>query len=511
MNSPTYKQLFSIWCERKGLDIKDHQLDGIDWVIAREISPEIGPPGGFICDEMGLGKTILTIAAMVLNPSASKQHTLIVLPKTLLEQWSKAILRFIGIEPLVYHGSGVNKITKTDLTNAQIVVTTYGMVATRKTREYQEEFKSPLWEKKWSRIIFDEAHYLRNHKTGIFKGARLLNGTIKWMVTGTPINNKRRDFYNQSIIQGVGKCFTPKVEEIRAIINEVVLKRTKKEIGIVMPNLIENIIEVEWQSKEEERFVRNIHSLMNFVPVTAQNVDRVIQNLGTYLGKGISWLMLMRQSCVFPQLAQEALQRRAQKAGYDTEPIDAGLTDSKMSTVVNEIVKRKKSGKSKLVFCMFRKEMEHLKKELWLNGIGSATINGSTTKKQRRAALQAKMNMETREIMIQKLKNSHEHILNIIDSYLQPEVLIAQIQTCCEGLNLQHFSEVYFTTPHWNPAVEYQAIARAHRIGQEKEVEVFRFVTTFTNPVPKSRSISLDQYCIEIQKKKRECAIECGL
>ena len=186
-----------------------------------------------------------------------------------------------------------------------------------------------------------------------------------------------------------------------------------------------------------------------------------------------------------PQLAQEALQRRAQKAGYDTEPIDAGLTDSKMSTVVNEIVKRKKSGKSKLVFCMFRKEMEHLKKELWLNGIGSVTINGSTTKKQRRAALEAKMNMETREIMIQKLKNSHEHILNIIDSYLQPEVLIAQIQTCCEGLNLQHFSEVYFTTPHWNPAVEYQAIARAHRIGQEKEVEVFRFVTTFTNPVPK--------------------------
>ena len=75
-----------------------------------------------------------------------------------------------------------------------------------------------------------------------------------------------------------------------------------------------------------------------------------------------------------------------------------------------------------------------------------------------------------------------EHILNKIDSYLKPDVLIAQIQTCCEGLNLQHFAEVYFTTPHWNPAVEDQAVARAHRIGQKDEVDVFRFMTTFKEP-----------------------------
>ena len=60
--------------------------------------------------------------------------------------------------------------------------------------------------------------------------------------------------------------------------------------------------------------------------------------------------------------------------------------------------------------------------------------------------------------------------------------MIAQIQTCCEGLNLQHFAEVYFTTPNWNPAVEDQAIARAHRIGQKKEVDVYRFMTTFKEP-----------------------------
>ena len=90
----------------------------------------------------------------------------------------------------------------------------------------------------------------------------------------------------------------------------------------------------------------------------------------------------------------------------------------------------------------------------------------------------------------------------------------------CEGLNLQHFAEVYFTTPHWNPAVEDQAVARAHRIGQKDEVDVYRFMTTFKEPTKNDtirhhskfeNSVSLDQYCIEIQKKKREKARECGL
>ena len=103
------------------------------------------------------------------------------------------------------------------------------------------------------------------------------------------------------------------------------------------------------------------------------------------------------------------------------------------------------------------------------------------------------------------MKNSHIGLLNKINEYLMPQVLIAQIQTCCEGLNLQHFSEVYFTTPHWNPAVEDQAIARAHRIGQKNKVSVYRFITKF------KVSMSLDEYCISVQQKKREKAKSCGL
>ena len=108
-----------------------------------------------------------------------------------------------------------------------------------------------------------------------------------------------------------------------------------------------------------------------------------------------------------------------------------------------------------------------------------AIMDGSTKKKDRKKALSAEPDDE-----------------NPI-----PDVLVVQIQTACEGLNLQHFAEIYFSTPHWNPAVEDQAVARAHRIGQNQSVEVYRFVMEFST---KEDTLTLDEYCLSVQEKKRE-------
>ena len=89
------KKLFSFWCRQKNLSIKEHQLKGIEWVINRERQPELGSAGGFVCDEMGLGKTILMIGATVINP---KSNTLVVMPKSLLEQWRNAITSFTALD-----------------------------------------------------------------------------------------------------------------------------------------------------------------------------------------------------------------------------------------------------------------------------------------------------------------------------------------------------------------------------------------------------------------------------
>ena len=90
----------------------------------------------------------------------------------------------------------------------------------------------------------------------------------------------------------------------------------------------------------------------------------------------------------------------------------------------------------------------------------------------------------------------------LVDQFIAPTVLIIQIQSGCEGLNLQHFNEVYFTSPHWNPAVEMQAIARVNRIGQTKPVRVYRFITQFDDD-DTDNPISIDQYALKVQDVKR--------
>ena len=248
---------------------------------------------------------------------------------------------------------------------------------------------------------------------------------------------------------------------------------------------------------------------MRFAPVTANNVDAIIQNLGSMYQSVFPIFMLMRQACVKPSMAYNSLLRRGMT--YDMDEIQQNLarpdTSSKIKAVVDKVVANRTTRKSKLIFCLFRSEMDHIAMDLRENGFNPAIINGSTTKKQRRFALQAGLKDDEWLDIAPQLP---EAICRYINTYLAPNVLIAQIQTSCEGLNLQHFAEVYFTTPHWNPAVESQAIARCHRIGQKKDVNVYRFVTAF-NDADDERSMSLDQYCIEVQRVKKEIATECGL
>ena len=487
---------FIDWCNSKKLDVKEHQLEGIEWVMKREHT-DVGARGGFICDEMGLGKTILMIGAMVLNPKA---HNLVVLPKSLMDQWRDAITRFSSYnkeDVLVFHGAA-GRAEGHNIAAYKVIITTYGMIATRKDRPGRKKYKCPLWDQEWDRIIYDESHHLRNHQTGQYEGASNLTAPIKWMVTGTPINNKKSDFLHQATLQGSKHISASELRE------SLVLRRTKQEIGIKMPKLNETVIEVEWESAGEESFVRNIHNLMSFAPVTANNVDAIIHRLGAMYQSVFPLFMLMRQACVKPSLAYNTLLRRG--LAHELDIVDNLIrpdTSSKINAVVDKVVENKPTGKSKLIFCLFRAEMEHIAMDLKEKGFNPVIINGSTSKKDRRTALQAGCPDE--EWKHGRLALLPECLCQRINTYLSPNVLIAQIQTSCEGLNLQHFAEVYFTTPHWNPAVESQAIARCHRIGQEKDVDVYRFVTSFEDAEDEA-SMSLDQYCMEVQRVKKEIA-----
>jgi superfamily II DNA or RNA helicase len=124
---------------------------------------------------------------------------------------------------------------------------------------------------------------------------------------------------------------------------------------------------------------------------------------------------------------------------------------SKISKVVRTILSRKDNGKRKIVFCHFRGEIDYIQARLTtaFPSLVVRYLDGRTKENERR---------------------------QILAPDAAVDVLILQIQTCCEGLNLQQFSEVYFVSPDWNPSIEDQAIARCHRFGQTEPVVVFRFV-----------------------------------
>jgi SNF2 family DNA or RNA helicase len=149
-----------------------------------------------------------------------------------------------------------------------------------------------------------------------------------------------------------------------------------------------------------------------------------------------------------------------------------------LDSVVAAILERKENGCGKLVFCHFREEIDEVATRLRNGGITKvATFDGRTSNAKRFEILNDKN-----------------------------EVLILQIQTGCEGLNLQeNYSEIYFISPHWNPAIEDQAIARCHRIGQTKSVFVQRFeMSSFFDPDIITRTV--DNYVEAIQENKRSIA-----
>jgi len=510
MNTTTSARInqFRNWLTRAGLSEKEHQFSGMEFCLERETttSPKYGVRGGVIADEMGLGKTILMLGCIMTNFAGldGRQNTLIVLPPALMRQWCDIIGQFMGHDPLVYHGKKVKSITMEQLQNAPIVVTTYGMISAKR-----KSGDSMLWSIKWNRVIADEAHHLRNMKTSVFLGAMKLDANIRWMVTGTPIQNRKSDLYALCAVLRLKKAFYLDPLAIKEIIQHHVLRRTKKSVGIVLPPLCTKIVRVPWASPEEQNLAAQIHSQASFSKVTVDNVDAIIAELTHH---HLPMLTRARQCCVFPHLLKKAVRKMQQKgiipATYSLNKIP---TCSKMTAVAKHLVARQNNGRRKIVFCHYRGEIDLLKAMLQKAGVTAQSVDGRASRIERKLAMEYAVNERSFQLVCKKWNDYGEWLFRSIDSFLAPQVLIVQIQTACEGLNLQHFQEVYFTSPHWNPAVESQAIARSHRIGQNEKVNVFRFLMqdfsscTCGDPeCKKEAKITIDSYCQIVQDRKRE-------
>ena len=495
--------LYRQWLATAGLEEKEHQLDGIRWCLEREMGNDMrfGVRGGIVADEMGLGKTILMLGCIISNfrGRGGNSRTLVVLPLSLVQQWSDVMGRFLGHEPMIYHGARVKKISAEKLEEAAIVLTTYGMISKR-------EKKSPLWGMRWNRLIFDEAHHMRNSNTRIFQGCMKLEANIKWLVTGTPIQNRKTDFYSLCAVLGLETAFYANPANIPEIIRWHLLRRTKKSVGIQLPPLSVENITVDWKSEDEQHLAAQIHALAHFNPVTLANVDMVIANLCGGGNCSLPVLTRARQICISPHLLQQAI-GRMKAAGHLAPDVQlrSVKTCSKIMAIVDHIRQSLKENfaRRKMIFCHYRGEIDLLEAMFRRFDISVATVDGRTARREKQMAFQTVISKQE-WCSISKTFRARECLYDIISPFLAPQVMLVQIQTASEGLNMQHFHDIYFTSPHWNPALEDQAIARSHRIGQSSKVKAYRFMMRAFDSDDGDDGITLDQYCYKVQQTKRE-------
>jgi len=476
-------KMFNTYIERSHMEKKTYQYAGVKWCLMNELNPSplCSVRGGFIADEMGLGKTITMIGTFLCNFA---KRTLIVLPPVLIDQWFIQIYRTTGHKAMIYHGEDKKKITVSDLKKATIVLTTYSAISL--TKKTLAEGKNTLLHRvKWSRIVFDEAHHLRNSKTSRYIGARRLKANIRWLVSGTPVQNKKDDFYSLCRIIQLPASFYTEATNLSLLAGSFILKRTKKQVGIQIPDVILEKKIVQWTNRREMELSEEIHSAIGFSRVTEKKNTHLISNI---VGKGslLALMLRARQSCILPKLMTTQLNKVIQAgllADYSVYK-EAFNHSSKLDSVAKEILERKDNDCGKLIFCHFREEIDEIANRLRAGGMTKiATFDGRTTNRKRFSVLNEKN-----------------------------EALILQIQTGCEGLNLQeNYSEIYFISPHWNPAVEDQAIARCHRIGQTKEVFVKRFEmgTFLKDDDQEIEPINVENYVCGVQDYKRNIARDC--
>jgi len=378
---------------RGGFSLYNHQKKGIKWLL--NIEKKYG--GGLLADEMGLGKTLQIISMMIANP---KPLNLLVCPASLVKQWETEINKFA---PSIKVWSKFDD-TMNYKDDINVIVVSYNKINQITILRILQ----------YDRVICDEAHYFRNKKSKTFKSLDALKTSIRWALTGTPIQNYKAD------LQCIFK-FLRKHVSLETCVSKYMLRRTHNQLHFSLPNINHSI---------------------KFIGVHNQELFDMIEN-NDYMHH-LEKVIRLKQACIIPQQTLKSIEGKYSKS-YDSGDDMDKLKLLKLNKVVRDVSST--IGDKTIIFSYFRNEIRYLHNKL-----------------------KAKLNIDYIDGSISTLKrneliNSKEH-----------DVLIIQINAGGTGLNLQHYNKVIFTGPQWNPTLEQQAIARVYRIGQTKDVSVKRYI-----------------------------------
>ncbi|HEX6861702.1 MAG TPA: DEAD/DEAH box helicase, partial [Thermoanaerobaculia bacterium] len=427
-------------------ELRGYQQAGLGWLhFLREFSF-----GGCLADDMGLGKTV-QVLALLESRRGGELPSLVVVPKSLIFNWLAEAERFTPQLRVLDH-TGIGRARKGDgFAGWDVVLTTYGTLRRDIAALRQAEFDY---------VILDEAQAIKNADSQTAKAARLLRGRHRLALTGTPVENhlgelwSLLEFLNPGFL-GASSLFRAHSEELRnpgsetrsllaRALRPFILRRTKEQVAPELPARMEQTLICELPPDQ-----RRLYNELR---------DHYRSSLGT-MGRSkilvLEALLRLRQAACHPGLLDPK---------REDEP------SAKLDLLLPQLQEILDEGHKALVFSQFTSFLALLRRQLDRKGIPYLYLDGKTRDRQEK---------------VEQFQSDPAFPLFLIS-----------LKAGGLGLNLTAADYVYLLDPWWNPAVEAQAIDRAHRIGQTRPVFASRIVARDT----------VEEKILELQKSKRDLA-----
>ncbi|MDE3196273.1 MAG: DEAD/DEAH box helicase [Acidobacteriota bacterium] len=436
--------------------LRDYQREGVGWMeFLRRFSF-----GGCLADDMGVGKTAQMLGVLETRRAARESgeeipSSLVVVPKSLVFNWKEEAAKFTPkLRVLDYTGTGR---TGADLNDFDVILTTYGTLRRDAARLKDVEFDY---------IVLDEAQAIKNANSESAKAARLLKGRHKVAMSGTPVENHLGelwslfDFLNPgmlgaaSVLKLSGGAARNPDQDTRVLLAQAlrpfILRRTKDQVARELPPRTEQTIYCELDTPQRKLYNE----------LRQHYRDGLLKRIETAGIKKSSFqvleaLLRLRQAACHPGLIDK------KRTGEPSAKIDTLL--AQLHEVLDE-------GHKSLVFSQFTSLLDILRNRLDKESIGYEYLDGAT---------------RDRQAHVERFQNDPDCKLFLIS-----------LKAGGVGLNLTAAEYVFLLDPWWNPAVEAQAMDRAHRIGQTKQVFAYRLIARDT----------VEEKVLELQKSKRDLA-----
>jgi len=427
-----------------GLSLRDYQRQGLAWLQHLRAQSL----GGILADDMGLGKTAQALAHLLLEKQAGRldRPALVVAPASLLFNWQAEMQRCTPtLSLLLWHGPQRTKDAAT-IAAHDVVLTAYPLL-------WRDD--GLLRRQRWHLVILDEAQLVKNAGSRTATAARRLDARHRLCLTGTPIENHLGELWAQFHFLMPGylgdarqfqrRWRTPierNGETLRAQllaqrVRPFMLRRRKDQVARELPPLTEQLQRVRLEGNQ-----RLLYESVRFA--ADEQVRRLLDRIG-FRGAQIGILdalLKLRQVCCDPRLVKQP-----NPMGAATEPAES----AKLAWLRELLPALVADGRRVLLFSQFTEWLALLQPELDALQLRWLALTGSVPTAQRAALVRR---FQAGEVPL----------------------LLASLKAGGVGLNLTAADTVIHLDPWWNPAVERQASARAHRIGQQRPVLVYRLI-----------------------------------